>query len=393
MRIGIVSDYYYPQLGGITEHAYGQATELANRGHEVTLVTPKLLVSPKTVDRAPARPENFEVIRVGRAYPFYINASETLLTIGPRLPFEVSRAFAKRKFDVLHVHNPFGPFLPITAIMRSKARVTVGTIHSVVPEGYKILRAVRRPLQIVFGRLDARIAVSSAVVESIQPYFPKLSFDVIPNGIDTGFFSPDAQPLEHLNGGKRNVLFVGRFDPRNGLKEMLRAFILLRERRDDVRLVILGDGPLRPVFQRSIPVELRDDVLFEGRVDQLRPRYLASTEILCTPCHLASFGMVLLEAMSAGVPVVASQISGFKLLMQQGVEGLLVDHDGAGTNFAEALDHLLDNPELAQRMGVAGRERAVSSFAWEIVVDRLEELYERLLAERGHVRRAAALTA
>ena len=105
----------------------------------------------------------------------------------------------------------------------------------------------------------------------------------------------------------------------------LRAFILLRERRDDVRLVVLGDGPLRSVFQRSIPLELRDDVLFEGRIDQLRPRYLASTEILCTPCHLASFGMVLLEAMSAGVPVVASQISGFKLLMQQGVQGLLVD--------------------------------------------------------------------
>ena len=107
-----------------------------------------------------------------------------------------------------------------------------------------------------------------------------------------------------------------------------------------------------------------------------------------------ALGAVSLSASAQNVPpVVASQISGFKLLMQQGVEGLLVDHDGAGTNFAEALDHLLDNPELAQRMGVAGRERAVSSFAWEIVVDRLEELYERLLAERGHVRRAAALTA
>src|SRR2546428_7447391 len=98
VRIGIVSDYYYPQLGGITEHAYGQATELARRGHDVTLVTPKLLVSPKSVDDAPPRPESFQVLRVGRAYPFYINASETLLTIGPRLPFQVDAAFAKRRF-------------------------------------------------------------------------------------------------------------------------------------------------------------------------------------------------------------------------------------------------------------------------------------------------------
>jgi phosphatidylinositol alpha-mannosyltransferase len=220
-----------------------------------------------------------------------------------------------------------------------------------------------------------------------------LSFDVIPNGIDTSFFNPDTEPLPHLGGDKRNVLFVGRFDPRNGLKEMLRAFTLLRERRDDVRLVVLGDGPLRPMHQRSVPADLRDDVLFEGRVDQLRPRYLASSEILCTPCHLASFGMVLLEAMSAGVPVVASRISGFQLLMQQGVQGLLVDHDGDGTHFCAALDELLSHPELGREMGAAGRERAVSSFSWEVVVDQLEELYERLLDERGIAGRAPALTA
>src|SRR5207247_118480 len=143
------------------------------------------------------------------------------------------------------------------------------------------------------------------------------------------------------------VLFIGRFDPRNGLKEMLRAFFLLRERRDDVRLIVLGDGPLRPLYVRMVPPRLRDDVLFEGRVDGLRPRYLASCEVLCTPCHLASFGMVLLEAMSAGVPVVASNISGFRLLMRDGVQGLLVDHDGEGTAFCDALDFLLAHPDVA----------------------------------------------
>ena len=378
MRIGIVSDYYYPQLGGITEHAYGQATELARRGHEVTLITPHLLHAPKTIDHTPPRPELFEVLRVGRAYPFYINASETLLTVGPRLPFQVGRAFAGREFDVLHVHNPFGVMLPIISIARSRATVTVGTIHSVVPEGYKLLRVFRRPLRKLFRMMDARIAVSDAVVESMRPHFGDMSFDVIPNGVDTAFFSPDAEPLAQLSNGKRNILFVGRFDPRNGLKEMLRAFFLLRERRDDVRLIVLGDGPLRPMYQRMVPPQLRDDVLFEGRVDGLRPRYLASAEILCTPCHLASFGMVLLEAMSAGLPVVASNISGFKLLMEDGVQGVLVDHDGVGTNFSAALDRMLDDPVTARRMGAAGRERAVGSFSWHVVADRLEDLYERL---------------
>jgi phosphatidyl-myo-inositol alpha-mannosyltransferase len=382
MRIAIVSEHYYPQLGGITEHAYGQATELARRGHEVTLITPNLLLPPRTVDHAPPREELFEIARVGRAYPFYINASEARLAVGPLLASAIGRVFAKRRFDVVHVHNPFGVAMPIIAIMRSKAPVTVGTVHSVVPEGYKLLRLFRRPLGIVFARLDARIAVSEAVVDSIQPHFPGLGFEVIPNGVDTNFFTPNAEPLPHLLDGMRNVLFVGRFDPRNGLKHMLAAFSLLRELRDDVRLVVLGDGPLRGVYRRLVPAGLRPDVLFEGRVDRLRPRYLATAEILCTPCQLASFGMVLLEAMSAGVPVVASRNSGFQRLMENGRQGFLIDPPDDEREFAAALDLLLEDHDLASRMGASGREVALGTYAWPVVVDRLEELYDRLLSAR-----------
>jgi phosphatidylinositol alpha-mannosyltransferase len=388
MRIAIVSEHYYPQLGGITEHAYGQATELARRGHEVTLITPRLLVQPRTVDQAPPREEPFEIVRVGRAYPFYVNASEALLVSA------IGRVFAKRRFDVVHVHNPFGVALPIVAIMRSRAPVTVGTVHSVVPEEYKLLRLFRRPLQIVFARLDTRIAVSEAVVDSIQPHFPGLSFEVIPNGVDTNFFSPETAPLPQLIDGSRNILFVGRFDPRNGLRHMLRAFTLLREGREDVRLVILGDGPLRGVYQRLVPAALRGDVLFEGRVDRLRPRYLASAEILCTPCQLASFGMVLLEAMSAGVPVVASRNSGFERLIENGRQGFLIDPPDDEREFAAALNLLLEDLELAGRMGAAGRRLALTNYAWPLIVDRLEELYERLLSESpGRARAAQAARA
>jgi phosphatidylinositol alpha-mannosyltransferase len=258
-----------------------------------------------------------------------------------------------------------------------------------VPDGYKPLRIMRRPLQIVFGRLDARIAVSEAVIDSVQSSFPGLGFDVIPNGVDTNFFSPEAKPLPRLLDEKRNILFVGRFDPRNGLKHMLRAFVLLRERRDDVRLVVLGDGPLRGVYQRLVPDALRDDVLFEGRVDKLRPRYLASVDVLCTPCQLASFGMVLLEAMSAGVPVVASRNSGFQRLMENGRQGFLIDPPDGEQEFAAALNLLLEDGELARRMGSAGRQLALGSYAWPVVIDRLEALYERLLTEKGGRGRAA----
>jgi len=141
--------------------------------------------------------------------------------------------------------------------------------------------------------------VSDAVIQSLEPYFPGLSFTTIPNGIDTNFFTPGAEPIPEL-AGTRTIVFVGRFDPRNGVKHMIRAFARLRQTRDNVALVIVGDGPLRPLIERMVPEALRRDVTFAGRVNRLRPRYLASAEILCTPCSLASFGMVLLEGMSSG---------------------------------------------------------------------------------------------
>ncbi len=382
MRIAIVSEHYYPELGGITEHAYGQATELARRGHEVTVITPTGFPSPTAVDQAPPREELFEVARVGTGVPIYINGSEARLSVAPFLVSALDKLFARRRFDVVHVHNPFGFALPIASVLRSKAPVTVGTIHSVVPEGYRPLRLFQRPLRIVFGRLDARIAVSEAVIDSVQRYFPGLDFEVIPNGVDTSFFAPEAEPLPHLRNGKRTILFIGRFDPRNGLRHMLGAFRLLRERRDDVRLVIVGDGPLRGVYRRLVPHELRDDVLFAGRVDRLRPRYLASADILCAPCQLASFGMVVLEGMSSGVPVVASRNSGFQRLLESGQQGLLIDPPDGEREFAAALDLLLDDAELARRMGTAGRRRALRMYSWPVVIDRVEELYDRLLATR-----------
>jgi phosphatidylinositol alpha-mannosyltransferase len=387
MKVAIVSDYYYPQLGGITEHVHGQATELTRRGHDVSVVTPRLTVTPLTVDGDDFPDVTFEVVKVGRAFPFYVNGAETSITLGPRLASELDRELGRRSFDVVHVHNPFGVMLPITVVRRSRAPVTVGTFHSVIPTQHPLLRASRRALARVFRRLDASIAVSTAVVDSLQPHFPALDFTTIPNGIDTDFFTPLAQPVDGL-GEKRTIVFVGRFDPRNGVKHMIGAFAALRRTRDDVQLVIIGDGPLRPVVERLVPREFRADVVFAGRMNRLRPRYLASAEILCTPCSLASFGMVLLEGMSAGLPVVASRLPGFEFVMRDGVDGLMVDRNDDQDGFATALCRLLDDPALARRMGAAGRQRAVATFAWPVVVDALEALYADLL---GRVRKHAAL--
>ena len=381
MKIAIVSDYYYPQLGGITEHVHGQATELTRRGHDVTVVSPKLVRVPSIVDGDELPERDFELVQIGRAWPFYINGGETLISLGSRIHRQLDRLFAAQAFDIVHVHNPFGLTLPFIASLRSPS-ATVGTFHSVVPEGYRPLRILSREARRSLSKLDARIAVSRAVVDSVGRFFPDLDFHTIPNGIDPDFFSPAAPPFGHVPD-QPSIVFVGRFDPRNGVRTMIHTFTRMRREREDVRLVIVGDGPLRPVVERLVPDELRADVHFAGRVNRLRPRYLTGADILCTPCRLASFGMVLLEAMSCGRPVVASRLPGFELVLRDGIDGVMVDPAEGEAGFADALGRLFDDPERARAMGDAGRERALSMFSWRVVGDQLEALYGRVLSGRS----------
>jgi phosphatidylinositol alpha-mannosyltransferase len=230
--------------------------------------------------------------------------------------------------------------------------------------------------------LDGRIVVSEACLDSLQPYYPG-EYTVIPNGVDQDHFSPEAERISRLNDGRQNILFLGRFDPRNGLETMIQAFAIVRRARGSgVRLVVVGDGPLRPYYTRRVPRDIAEDVVWVGRIDWERPRYYVSADILCIPCDRASFGMVLLEAMSCGVPVVASAISGFKLLMEHERQGLLVTNSRDAGAFADALMRLLDSPEERDRMGAEGRCRALERYAWTTVAERLEEYYLGVLRDR-----------
>ena len=225
----------------------------------------------------------------------------------------------------MHLHAPYNPSMcAIAPLAIPTGAIGVATYHSVFAPG--VLLDVFAPiLRRWLGKLDAHVVVSEACIGSLAPYFP-YDYRIIPNGIDDRHFSPDAEPLPELReGGKPLILFLGRFDPRNGLPTMLEAFQQVHaEHEGSVRLCVVGDGPLGNVYRRKLPERVADDVIWAGRVDWSRPRYYASADIHCTPCQRASFGMVLLEAMSTGRPVVASRISGFQLLMEHGKQGLMV---------------------------------------------------------------------
>jgi phosphatidylinositol alpha-mannosyltransferase len=147
-----------------------------------------------------------------------------------------------------------------------------------------------------------------------------------------------------------------------------------------VRLVVVGDGPLRAKYEHQITDEQRPHVHFAGRLNRSRPNHLVAGDVFCTPCNRASFGMVLLEAMSCGQPVVASRISGFQLVMQEGVQGVLVHPADDAGRFAAELGRLLDDPDERRRMGEAGRATALEHYAWPRVAAKLENYYDDLLA-------------
>jgi phosphatidylinositol alpha-mannosyltransferase len=213
---------------------------------------------------------------------------------------------------------------------------------------------------------------------------------VISNGIDEGHFTPTAEPFAELReGGDPVILFLGRFDPRNGLGIMLEAFQGAWRARDGrVRLCVVGDGPLRRYYAGRLAPEVARSVHWAGRVDWNRPRYYASADVFCTPCQRASFGMVLLEAMSCGRPVVASMISGFEMLLTSGREGLLVAPADDPSALAAALTHLLEAPDELTRMGAESRITATTRYSWGNVAAELEAYYLEL---RGELPPPAAL--
>ncbi|MGE3074902.1 MAG: glycosyltransferase family 4 protein [Dehalococcoidia bacterium] len=384
MRIAIVTDYYYPALGGITEHVHGQAMSLHRRGHEVTVITGNVFRPPKVTDPgyAPEKDVPFEIIRMGLSVSLYGNGAQTLNTVHPLMYWKLKKLFRERRFDVIHTHAPYNPsFVQVVPFVAPKRSVTVGTFHSVFPKTLRMNLAgpLLRPS---IARLDGRIVVSEACIDSLKPYFP-FEYTVIPNGIDETHFTPCAEPFPELKDGRQNILYLGRFDPRNGLDTTIKAFTKLRrERGDTVRLIVVGDGPLRPYYARMVPEDVAPSVVWAGRVNWDRPRYFASADVLCTPCERASFGMVLLESMSCGVPVVASRISGFQLVMEHEKQGLMIPEATDANAFAEGLTTLLDSAELRRCMGAEGRRTAAEHYSWTSLAERLERYYCGLLSQR-----------
>lgn len=373
MRIALVSPYDLAYPGGVAGHIVALEREFTRRGHWVRLLAPS--------SRSAVEMGLDNVLVVGRPWPVPAAGSIARISLSLRLAARVKAILGEGAFDIVHLHEPLAPALPIT-VLRCSNTINVGTFHAYSGSNLGYLYG-RRILKRWFRRLHGKIAVSRPAMEFVSRYFPGY-YNIIPNGIDYARFSREGPRLPRYDDGHFNILFVGRMEKRKGIRFLLRAFAQLKPAVPQARLILVGPGDRpRRGYERWLSQNGIPDVEFAGYVsDELLPQYYRSADLFCAPATgQESFGLVLLEAMASGVPIVASDIPGYSAVMTHGKEGILVPpRDPA--SLAQAIHRLAGDPAQRRAMGARGRETACP-YSWDHVADRVLDYYERLLEERA----------
>ena len=374
LKIAMVSPYDFTWPGGVTMHVSQLARELGRSGHEVQVLAP----------HSPSREcqDRDLLVPLGRSVPLPSGGSIARVSLSWWLARKVRALLEREKYDIIHLHEPMAPILPLTVLEYSNT-VNVGTFHA-CHNRHHLYRMSQPLIKRWHQRLHGSIAVSPAARSYVNSTFPG-NYEIIPNGIDVDHFSQKAEPWPQYQDGKTNIIFVGRLEKRKGLRYLLEAFGRLRWGKQDLRLIVVGPGnPDKDSYQILSSQNLHE-VEFVGRVShEDLPRYYASADIFCSPATGAeSFGIVLLEAMAAGKPVVASDIEGYRGVLTEGEEGLLFKNKDVGS-LAAALETLIQEPLLRAKMGQRGRATA-EKHRWQVVAGQVEEYYESCLQEvHGH---------
>ncbi len=389
MRVGLVSPYSYTYPGGVGRHIEALAQELITQGHDVRLLTP---FDPK--DRRSRvlhrgaepeqRPLRDHVEPLGRTVGLPFNGAVSNLVINPVACHRLGRELREGAYDLVHVHEPNAGLFGWHAVEVAPVPV-VATFHTYSTNAFlghlaaDVLGARR-----MYRKLSARIAVSQAARWTAERFYGG-HYRLIPNGVDLAA----ARPTERSGRGPLELLFVGRAEERKGLPVLLRAFEALRGAGVDSRLTVAG-----ATREEVEPLLLeRDGVRVLGRVsEETKFELLGEADVLCAPSMGGeSFGMVLTEAFASGTPVVASDIAGYRDVVSDGHDGVLVA-PGDAAGLGEALRDLAEQPERRLELAAAARESA-QRFAWPQVTAEVTETYEYALEQPRPEGRAARVAA
>ncbi|GAB2586100.1 glycosyltransferase family 4 protein [Streptomyces capparidis] len=376
MRIGIVCPYSWDIPGGVQFHIRDFAEYVTGLGHEVSV-----LASAEDDGALPPY-----VVSAGRAVPVPYNGSVARLNFGFVAAARVRRWLRDGRFDVLHIHEPAPPSLGLLACWAAQGPI-VATFHMSSPRS-RAMVAAYPILQPAMEKISARIAVSEYARRTLVEHLGGDAV-VIPNGVDVSFFA-GAEPEPRWQGGAQEgrpgtIGFIGRLDePRKGLPTLLEAFPRILEHRPGVRLLVAGRGDEREAVE-ALPPRVRGQVEFLGMIsDEDKARLLRSVDVYVAPnTGGESFGIILVEAMSAGAPVLASDLEAFRQVLDGGAAGELFDV-GDAEALARATVRLLGDPARLAELRRAAR-RHVRRYDWPTVAGDILEVYETVAAGAASV--------
>ena len=377
MKIALVSPYDFSYPGGVVRHITSLEYYLTRMGHTVKIIAPASRPVTGYGDR---------FIAIGKPRPIPASGSIARITISFTLKNKVKEVLEKEKFDIIHLHEPLCPTLGPTVLAQSHT-TNIGTFHAAESRpNYRWTKPIlmSRYYKKWFKRLHGRIAVSKPAMEFVNKHYPA-TYDIIPNGIDLNQFSPAVPPLEMFRDGKINLLFLGRAEKRKGLEYLLKAYQLIKPDNPNCRLIIVSPRTRsRHKYEKQVSEAGLVDVVFvDGRAvsDSEKPSYYSTADIFCAPATgRESFGIVLLEAMATGKPVVASNISGYASVITHGSEGLLVPPKQE-VPLAQAITRLMKDEALRHKMGEQGRAKA-QGYGWDRVSRMVMDYYTKILISR-----------
>ncbi|MEX0868147.1 MAG: glycosyltransferase family 4 protein [Nitriliruptoraceae bacterium] len=366
MRVAMVCPYDLTIPGGVQQHAMHLARQLQSGGDDVLLVAPC---------SGRAATDDVAVVSVGGARGVHFNGSVAPVALHPAVWRRTREAIVGFGPDVVHVHEPMVPLVGPAAVFAAQGPV-VATFHAYA-QRRRLYRAARALTRRIAARIDVPLAVSRAARghHARALGMDEARFTVVPNGVDVAAHRPpDGRRSSPTWSTRPQVLFVGRLEERKGLFVLLDAFVRLR-RTHDAELTVVGDGPERQRATARLPAELRDDVHLLGRLtgDELAAVRQRADITVAPALGGESFGIVLLEAMAAESAVVASDLPGFRDVLDDGRVGRLVPA-GDPDALAAALATDLDDP-IARQARIDAARAHVAAYDWPAVAKRVRATY------------------
>ena len=374
MKIGLVCPYHMFKGGGVQECVSAMHEELTRRGHNVKIITP--------MPRDYEGPVPAHIVTIGTSAnvkSFFNTQTQFSATVDTEA---IDKLLAEENFDILHFHEPVVPVLSRQLLTRSQS-TNIATSHAKLPDRVtsKTIANIFTPYaRGLLKYIHAYSAVSEPAAEYIRTFTDE-TVRIIPNGIDIAKYAPKHEPLKHKS--TKTILYVGRLEKRKGLKHLLQAFLLLAEHQPHVQLLIAGMGPEEESLRAYVSEYDIPRVTFLGYVDDKEKiAKLQRADLFCSAAHYGeSFGIVLLEAMAAGTPIVAGDNPGYETVMQ-GRGRLSLVNSLDSVDFARRLELLLYDDTLRQAWRDWAKE-TVQQYDYKNVVDQYEALYEYAIRRRG----------